>query len=197
MRRALVLTSLLLAAASSALAATASKDPLALALQKSDFPSGVFYSASRSPASGLSVIGKGLKGVNFQGSWKAGGTVSTSLGPADKEWLLEGDVIVAPTATGAKGVYALGKGAQIGFFNDFPQPIHSITLPRYGDEQFAFAYSGGTGGGGHAAVFVRKGSVVWEVRTAPVPFQWKASEALAIAQLKIYAAREKTRVGAG
>ena len=47
-------------------------------------------------------------------------------------------------------------------------------------------------------MFVRKGSVVWQVALGHGPLQWRnAKKAQALTQLKKYAAKQMRRVGTG
>lgn len=181
-----------------AAAALAAPDPLRLALQKSDFPAGVHGSTARSPASGVRAFGiAGLKAANLTFSWPAGGTVNTSLGPADKEWLLVGDVFVAPNEAGARKLFELGKRAG-GFFSDvagLPQYVTS-GLPRYGDEQLAYTWTQ-RATGLHAVLVVRKKAVVWQLMVGPVPRQWRVTKTQVLHELQTYALKEKARVGSG
>jgi hypothetical protein len=186
------------AVTSGALAASTVGDPLALALKQSDLPAGAQLSVRRDPASGLRALGRGLRGANYSGTFAAGGgTVATPLGDLDKEWYIEGDVIVAPSRSAARSVFQLGKRAQIGFFSDFPGTPRYVRLPAYGDQQMAFVSRQSAAGGVSGAVFVRKGRVVWQVRVAPIPRQYRPTQAQVLAQLRTYAAKQKRRVGAG
>jgi hypothetical protein len=191
-----------LAGALIATAATASAaNPLVLALQHADMPStvenhlaGPAKPEKEDPAN-LRFIGTGLKGADYSYEWPAGGTVKVAeLGPAPKQWHVYGEVFVAPSVAAATKLFADGKAAQTGFFSDFPTDhVADLTLPHYGDEQFALV--GPDGGGPQAMVFVRKGSVVWELRVSHNPAQWTVTKAPVVALLKTYAAKQKARVG--
>lgn len=185
------------AATSTAVAAPAARDPLAMTLKQSDVPAGARLSAQRDPASGLRALGRGLKGASYTATIAAGGAVDTPLGEIDKEWFLQGNVIVAPSRGAARRLFELGKQAQIGFFADFPGTPRYVRLTSFGDEQLAFVSRPSTAGGVSGAVFVRKGSVVWQLRVAPIPRQYRPARAQVLAKLREYAARQKRRVGAG
>jgi hypothetical protein len=43
--------------------------------------------------------------------------------------------------------------------------------------------------------FVRSGSVVWELRVAPIPLQFEAAKEQVVAVLRSYAAKQKRRIG--
>jgi hypothetical protein len=187
-----------------ALAATAIRDPLRLALQRADMPANTRQAPPDAPSPArmnpahLTPLGvRGLKGASYAYKWPAGGTVATPLGPWDKEWYLSGDVFAAPDLAGARKLFDLGKRARTGFFSDFPDEPTTVrvTLPAYGDQQFAL-YSAHRAGLG-AMVFVRKGTVVWQLRIAPIPRQFRPTKAQVLAVLRTYAAKQKTRVGAG
>jgi hypothetical protein len=187
-------------------AASGAAQPIALALQRADMPGTPRKAplASPSPAalgrSALSPFGiPGLQGAGYAYTWAAGGAVETAIGPIEKEWHLEGSVYRAPDAAGAKRLFALGKAAQTGFFSDFPtEPrfLARLALPRYGEEQTALV-STDPRFGVQAMVFVRKGSVVWELRVGPIPLQFKPAKERVVAVLRTYAAKQERRVGAG
>lgn len=185
------------AVASAALAAPAARDPLALTLKQADLPAGARYSVGRDPASGLRALGRGLKGASYTATFSAGGTVSTPLGTLDREWFLEGSVIVAPSRSAARSLFQLGKRARIGFFSDFPGTPRYVRLRSFGDQQLAFVSRASAAGGVSGAVFVRKGSVVWQLRVAPIPRQFRPTQAQVLTQLRAYAAKQKRRVGSG
>src|SRR5215207_1698816 len=174
----------ILAASAAALAAPSAKNPLALTLKQADLPAGARFSVNRDPASGLRALGRGLKGANYTGTFAAGGTVNTQLGELDKEWFLEGDVIVAPNRSAARRLFQLGKRAQTGFFSDFPGTPRYVRLTAFGDQQLVFVSRPSLAGGISGAVFVRKGSVVWELRVAPIPRQFRPTQAQVLAQLR-------------
>jgi hypothetical protein len=147
------------AAASTAFAADAAKDPLRVALQRSDMPAStqksILPSPSRDNASDLAIIGRGLKGASYSYAWLAGGQVNLpGLGPADKEWHVSGEVFVAPTTAGARTLFQDGTRAEHGFFADFgTEGAVRLALPRYGDEQFGLLGKAAGGSGVAAAVF--------------------------------------------
>jgi hypothetical protein len=108
-------------------------------------------------------------------------------------------VFRAPDVSGAKRFFALGVAAKIGAFSyeSFPDDeMKNLNLPAYGDEQFARVGTHPATGMG-VMVFVRKGGVVWQLRVATIPLQFQATEAQMVAVLETYAAKQKSRVGAG
>ena len=197
----LITTGLMLAAATAlaagALAAPTVADPMRLALQKTDVPANSYGSGpTRDSASALAPLGvRGLKGASWHYMIPAGGEVDTAAGPLPREWAVQGDVFVAPTIAGARSLFRLGKRAQVGFFSDTSGTPKSLTLPSYGDEQMAYTTT--ELGKVQASVFVRKGSVVWELRASSSPPKWRTTKAQAVAQLTLYATKVKRRVGRG
>jgi len=206
MTRLVVLAVAVAAAAHGAtVAANGAVEPiLKLALQRADMPATTRKPpiASPSPApiprSALAALRvPGLQGADYAYTWPAGGVVDTAIGAIDKEWHLEGSVYRAPDAAGAKKLFALGKAAQIGFFSDFPSEprfLSRLVLPRYGDEQFVLV-STDARFGVQAMAFVRSGSVVWELRVAPIPLKFEAAKEQVVAVLRSYAAKQKRRIG--
>lgn len=189
--------------AAGARASTDGLNPLELALQNGDVPATV-HRTILGPAAphlitqdALRFIGTGLKGADYSYTWPAGGTVAVpALGRTEKEWHLWGEVYVAPSVAAAKTLYRNGKAAKTGYFSDFPiKHLSRLSLPREGDEWFALL--GPDGRGLQAMVFVRKGSVVWELRVGRSPDQWRASRSQIVAVLRMYAAKQKVRVGGG
>lgn len=182
-------------------AAVDGRNPLKLALQHSDVPATVKGSLLGPAAphletqDALRFLGTGLKAADYSYAWPAGGTVATPIGAVDKEWYLSGEVYVAPSIAAAKTLFRNGKAAQHGFFSDFPDSHLSRLNLQEGDEQFALL--GPDAGGPQAMVFVRKGSVVWELRVTHSPAQWHVSKAQVVALLKMYAAKQRARVGSG
>ena len=174
---------------------------LKLALQRTDMPATTKKSVSAYPelVDPLTLRRFGaMEAAHYIYTWPAGETLKTPIGPIDKEWVLEGEVFRAPDESGAKRLFALGKAAGTGHFSyeDFPGEPKNLNLPAYGDEQIGrVATHPGTGLG--VMVFVRKGTVVWQMRVATSPLQFQATEAQMLAVLEIYAAKQKARVGAG
>jgi hypothetical protein len=175
----------------------ATTDPLRLALQKADVPTGATGNTDRKTDYALAPLGvSGLKGATYLWSWAAGGTTETSAGPFDNEWVMNGDVFVAPNETGARTLYKLGKRAGIGFFSDTGSPREYLKsgIPRLGDEQFAFVWKQAPVGY-HGVVFVRKRAVVWEISIAPAPTKFHPTRARVLQVLKQFALKQRGRVG--
>jgi hypothetical protein len=190
---------------STGLAAPAAKSPIKLALQASDMPANLHKSILAPPkptaasAAELAPLGvKGLKGAHYKYTWPADPKATGFLGSSDKEWSLGGDVFVAPDPAGARKLFELGKRARVGFFADFPgsaQDHVKLKLPAYGEAQFGLFTAHRAGA--QAIVFVRKGSVVWQMRIQPVSAKWKVTQAQLVAELRRYALKQKARVGSG
>lgn len=178
--------------ASTALAAPSASDPLRIVLQKADFPAGVKVSPTRNPPYALSAYGiKGLTGANTWVSVPAGGSVKTSLGDFPKMWRVEADVLASPDTGGAQRIFGLDSagGGALG-----APASAKVTLPSFDDEQVAFVWTGAQGT--QAWIVVRKQTVVWHLRVANAPLQWRnVTRAQALAQLKSYAGKQARRVG--
>jgi len=183
----------------------AAKPILQLALQRADMPAatrkeGLIPHLEVEDPSHLRPFGvRGLEAAQYRYTWPAGETLKTPIGTIDKEWHIEGEVFRAPDVSGAKRFFVLGTAARIGAFSyeSFPdENLRKISLPAYGDEQFArVGTHPGTGLG--VMVFVRKRAVVWQLRVATIPLQFQATEAQMVAVLETYAAKQKSRVGTG
>jgi hypothetical protein len=174
-----------------------------LALQRSDLPATTRKSDRPQPhavdPSHLRPFGiPGLQAADYTYTWPAGGKLNTPIGVIDKEWLIAGEVFLAPDEQAAKRLYRLGVAAQIGHFSydDFPGEPSPLGLPVYGDEQIGrVATDPATGLG--VMVFVRKGKVVWQLRVATIPLQFQATQAQLVEVLNTYARKQKGRIGDG
>jgi hypothetical protein len=187
-----------LALALNGAAASTAKAPRDFVLKPSDFPAGTRAATRAMQPYALSALGvRGLKGADVSARIPVGGAVETPLGPLPKEWQVQADVYVAPDAAGARRLFGLGKAAQIGFSSFVSGAPLRLSLPSYGDEQLAFWTKPGPAKSLQAAVFVRKGAVVWQMVIAGTPAQWRPSRAQALAQLRSYASKQKRRVGTG
>jgi hypothetical protein len=168
-----------------ALAASAIKDPKSLALRKSDFPSNATLAnenVGRTTALPTGGTGKGyMAGYKFRN------------GSRDEEVVIT--VIATGAAGQARGLFAalkkevLKKGKSDG----------TAKLPRYGDEQLRATQYDGRGPNVWATeLLVRKNTVVWTLNVGAHPSTSKPfPKALALAELKKYAAKQKVRAGSG
>ena len=180
---------------------------LQLALQPGDMPA---TAASLSPrvadpemlaafaASGVQDV----QGAHYGYSWPINGTTKTSGDSIPNAWNITGEVYRAPDESGAKRLFALSKrpldedrlGIGFASYGSFGSEIKSLDLPPYGDEQFA---RGSTDPTDELAVmvFVRKGTVVWQMLVSP-SLTFEPTEGQMVAVLETYAAKQKARVGA-
>ena len=193
--RTLALIGLAAALAGSALAAPTASNPTSLVLRTADFPNGTKTGLDILSAPQLAHLDRGLRGALWTASVPAG-SVKTSYGSQPKTWSVMGDIAVAPNRTSAQRLFQLGKGTGAGFASHATGPI-GFTLPRYGDEQFAFWMKRTPNNGPEAGLFVRRGSVVWQMTVTGVPREWGTTRAQVVAQLKKYALKQQRRVGAG
>ena len=186
------------AAATAVAAAAATKDAKALALRLSDFPAGTRM--------GQGYELKGPFATSYTGAWE--------IRPGDpkREEDVSLQIWVAKTVASAKRIYQqtvasyTGKGPKIGVTgNPFKGEIF-LHLPSYGDEQIADYLPKPTRP--HGQLIVRRKTVVWYLtvenctplamscygtsRTEPPIGQAKAT-----AELKLYGAKQKARVGSG
>ena len=182
-----------------ALAAPAAKDPMRLALQRSDFPAGATVSLARDPASGVRAFGvRGLKAATYTVTAPTGRSVSVGgVGDVPTSWRIDGSVFVAPDTGGARKLFRLGKRARVGFFPDIASNPQPTSLRSFGDEQLAFTTRPSRYVSTIGVVFVRRNAVVWQIRVTSAPLQWRPSKAQVLAELEKYAAKQRGRVGAG
>ena len=192
--RTLSFMALAAALATSALAASAALNPTSLILRARDFPSGTKTGLDLLSAAQLAHLDRGLRGALWTASVPAG-SVNTSYGRQPKTWSVAGDVVVAPNRSSAQRLFRLAKDTGAGFASHATGPIG--TLPRYGDDQFAFWMNRTPNNGPEAGLFVRRGSVVWQMTVTGVPREWRTTRAQVLAQLRRYALQQQRRVGAG
>jgi hypothetical protein len=185
------------AAASAALfvsAAVAGTDPKGLVLQLSDFPAGT----------------RAGNAYGLNGPTAKQYTTSFEIRPGDikREEDVSVELWIAKDEVTAKQLYQMnlasytGKGPVIG-----PNPFKgevTLSLPTYGDEQFADYLPKPTRP--HGQLFVRKGNVTWSLTVencTPLAFtcygtsrtEAPIGQATALAELKKYAARQAKRLG--
>jgi hypothetical protein len=179
-------------------AAAATRDAKTLVLRLSDFPTGT----RAGPAYGLNGPSAKLYTATYEilpGDIKREEDVSIEL------WL-------AKDTASAKAVYQqtlatyTGKGPQIGAFKDAFKGESVLTLPRYGDEQYADYLPKQTRP--HGQLIVRKGNVVWYLTVencTPLAMSCYGTsrteapigKAKALSELKKYGAKQRTRAGSG
>ena len=168
-----------------ALAASALKDPKSLALRKADFPANAALAnenVGRTSPLPTGGTGKGyMAGYTFRN------------GSRDEE------VVITVIATGAAGQ---ARNLFAGLKKEVLKKGKNDTtgrLPKYGDEQLrATQYDGGGRNVWATELLVRKNTVVWTLNVGSHPSTSKPfTKAQALAELKKYAAKQKTRAGGG
>jgi hypothetical protein len=163
-------------AAGTALASSGAKDPLALVLQRSDMPAKAKYTNGRLPTVEKAMAAGGITArAAFHHS-----TIQKGATRADS---VSGIVITLNGAADARRVYRLTKEDLA------PKPGSIVRLPAYGDEQVAWW----TPSVSKAELLVRKGSTVWQLEVNPEAF----TKSQTVAQLQVYGAKQKRRVGNG
>lgn len=172
-----------------------------LALQRSDMPPTTMTSDQQQPQvldpDHLRPFGiAGLQAADYTYIWPAGGTLNTPIGVINKEWLVAGEVFLAPDERAAKRLYTLGVAAQIGHFSqgDFAGEPRPLALPAYGEEQIGRVTTD-PANGLSVMVFVRTGRVVWQLRAVTIPLQFQVTQAQLVEVLKTYALKQKDRIG--
>jgi hypothetical protein len=179
-----------LAVAAAAVAAPAAKDPGTLILQRKDFPARSDYEAGDELdyTSALKAVGARVAGYYA-------GTYSEKRGHLQLHGavITTGDVKTAKQALGlaVKHLQATWKATGVVY-----KPGGGV--PSYGDQQSVFSKQATImSSTGAIALVVRKRAVVWVLWALldHVPQPPKMAEVLA--GLEAYAAKQKTRVGAG
>jgi hypothetical protein len=183
---ALALAAALLATAASA----GGKDPKTLALRKADFPNG----AVEFPVPNRTVRGPLTSFYSVTFNFKRGG--------GEEE--VTGYVSVGANASAAAGDYRMHVALNSGL-----PGTTVLKLPAHGDQQYAAWIKGPKRGGysrDRAELVVRKGLVTWDL-TVESCGPWapygcaggttppNLTKAQAVAELRKYAAKQKTRVG--
>lgn len=185
----------------------ASEPILQLALQPGDMPAAAEVSPplllEMESVEAFAAYGvRGVQGAYYGYNWSINGTSKTSSDSIPRGWAVAGEVYQAPDESGAKRLFAVGKRPLderrlgIGFesYGSFGSEIKNLDLPAYGDEQFARGSIDPTERLA-VMVFVRKGTVVWQMLVSP-SLTFKPTEAQMVAVLETYAAKQKARVGA-
>lgn len=157
----------LLAAAmtTTALAASTAKSPKTMVLQKSDFPAGARLTANYGEATGHLVTYR----------YKTG----------SKENELSSVVAILPSRK-------LADLAFKEFRTDVTKWVWKVSLPKYGDEQFASFHPYEDG-----QLIVRKGNTVWSLMLLGVIGDRTLTKADAVTEFKRYGPKAMKRVGSG
>jgi hypothetical protein len=175
--------------ASTALAASAGKDPTQLILRKADMPAGASYDSSTVDDTKLhdQLVAEGVQAevANYLGA-----TYSKTKGFLQ----ISGVVYATGSATQAQRTYALFKKQRDAFWKRSAKKLSRI--PVYGTQQFARHSPAGAEGIRIMELIVRKNTVVWLLnvkleRRPPLP------KATLLAELKKYALKQKRRIGSG
>jgi hypothetical protein len=173
----------------SALAALAAKDPTTLILQRRDFPAHADYEAGDELD-----YGHALKAVDARVAGYYAGTFSDTKGHLQ----LHGAVITTRGVATAKRAFEIAERhlqATWKTTGAVYKPVGGV--PSYGDQQAALAKTASVlSSTGALALIVRKRSVVW-VLWALLDRDQPPKMSQVLTQLAPYAAKQKTRVGAG
>jgi len=179
MRAVTVASLLALVITATATATTSAADPSRLVLARPDFPAGVQYSTI--PMDGTTFT----KALAAQGIHAKATGYYVLLDGKTNNKTVDGFVTTTGSSSEAKKLFNLIKTDP-----DYrPKPGTLVKIPAYGDEQFA-TYEKRSG---KAGMYVRKGSVVWQLEVS-LGLLTKSQK---LAQLKAYAAKQKARVGSG
>jgi hypothetical protein len=153
-----------------ALAANTLKDPKTMVLQKSDFPAGA------------RLIKKYTQGASSSGGAVYYATYQYKSGAKTRQ--LSSSALVLKSGSLATTAFKHYK-------SDIIKAATKLTLPKYGDEQFA-TFLGLDGG----ELVVRKNTVVWSLKIE-YDIDIGLTKPQAIAELKRYAPKAMKRVGSG
>lgn len=190
-RRAAYVVATAAIATTSAFAAITAKDPGTLVLRKADFPRGATYEASDGDDSGIQDA-LAAKGVDSDAANYLGATYSKAKGFLQ----VSGAVFTTASAAKAKTAFSIAKAERAAFAKRLRSDAKPITLPKYGDQQYA-TYSPAGGEGIHGLeVLVRRNAVVWLIsvgreKRPPIP------KAAFLTEAKTYVLKQKGRIGNG
>lgn len=160
------------------IAAPRTPAPASLVLRGSDFPKGTQYTSGDIPSKvtgALKKVGIQARGVYF------GATIPFGSGKSET---VSGAVYTIANSSQAKKAYALFKRENGGGA--------TLRLPAYGDEQIVQSKPGSE----IANMTVRRNRVVWQLSVESLSLL-NLSQAQLTAEMKRYAAKQKSRVGAG
>ena len=172
---------LLAAAAGSALAANAPKNPLVYVLRPADFP------AQAGPVEGGPMpasFARKLRGIKAAGRG-AQYFASIPFGP-ERSQTVYGLVVTTPNVAQARKVFGWQKRTEM----KPTRGASSLRLPRFGDEQVALA-SGETDSG---SLLVRQAGTVWRLEIA-ADGELSLPPARVRDELEKYAAKQRERIG--
>jgi hypothetical protein len=172
-----VISLIALFVAGSAVAAPRTPTPASLVLRESDFPTRTQYTSGDIPSrviQALKRVGIQARGVYF------GATIPFGSGKSET---VSGAVYTTANSSQAKKAYVLFKRETSG---------SKLPLPLYGDEQIVQYKSGSE----IENMTVRRNGVVWQLSVQSLSLL-NLSKAQLTAELKKYAAKQRSRVGAG
>jgi hypothetical protein len=179
---AVVMASVVAALAGVATAGSLARQPGTLVLRESDFPAGATYNTGTMPASFTKALA-GL-GVRASGAYFS---VTIPKGASAKYQEVNGLVVTTASAGQAKTTFAA-------FKKDLLKNTTSVLgVPSYGDEQLALYHPTV---GSKAELLVRRNTIVWQLEVAGGGLLVIPKPAL-MGELQKYAAKQKTRIGAG
>jgi hypothetical protein len=153
-----------------ALAASTARNPKTMVLQKADFPAGA------------RLIKKYTQGASSSGGAVYYATYQYKSGAKTRQ--LSSSALVLKSGSLATTAFKYYK-------SDIIKAATKLTLPKYGDEQFA-TFLGLDGG----ELVVRKNTVVWSLKIE-YDIDIGLTKPQAIAELKRYAPKAMKRVGSG
>jgi len=180
-----------LVVATAGLAAPTVKDPSKLILQRKDFPAHSDYEAGDELD-----YSHAIRNIDARTTGYYAGTYSEKQGHLQ----LHGAVITTGSVKTAQQAFRLAEEhlqATWKTTSSVYKPAKPAEMPRYGSQQAVFSMNAtNMNTTGSVALFVRKRDVVW-VLWALLDRDQPPKMSEIVGDLKTYAARQKTRVGAG
>lgn len=193
MRTRTVLSTVVLALcmSASAIAGGTAKSPASLILHKADFPAATEYDWDVGEESGITDALK-ASGLEVQAASYLGMTYSRAKGGLR----VSGGVFTTPSAAIAKRAFTIAKKQRDTFWKRFGEQTKPISVPLYGQQQFARIDPLDSTGIGTIELLVRRNAVLWllavNLERRPPP-----STAELLGDLKTYASKQRARVGTG
>jgi hypothetical protein len=183
-----------LAVTAGALASPAVKDPSKLILQKKDFPAHSDYDASPG-ADGFDLeTALRAKGLDADLDGYVGETYSKDKGML----IVRGAVITTASVASAKRAFDVAVKARQAMWKVLGAKYRPFAgVPRYGDQQVAFAKTPTVLQDGSIDLAVRKRAVVWLLEVVVTDRQPPPKMSEVVTDLKTYAAKQKARIGTG
>lgn len=176
------------------LAATTTKDPNGLILQKKDFPAHSDYDGS-----------PGSDGFNFETALSKkgfdagiGGFLGESYSQKKGMLIVRGAVLTTTSPAKAKQAFAIALKARQSLWKVLGTKYMPFGgVPHYGDQQLAFAKKPSVVADGSIDVLVRKHAVVWVLEVVITNRQPPPPMSEVVGDLKTYAAKQQRRIGPG